>query len=119
MNGPFDYYPCSAFAHFIDSPDTSACLIHPFFWTPARRLSFLQDASDRFEIMCRDPREPDLIELEKGAFNVVGNDWRARLDKVFLENIGKFRKYDGKSVQDLMRALRNKVSSCQLFTFRI
>ena len=59
--------------------------------------------------MCRDPREPDLIELEKGAINVVGSDWQARLDKVFLDNLGKFRKYDGKSVQDLLRALRNKV----------
>jgi RNA polymerase-binding transcription factor DksA len=42
--------------------------------------------------------------------NVVGQDWRARLDKSFQENLGKFRKYDGKSVQDLLRALRNKVS---------
>lgn len=28
-------------------PDTSECTIHPFFWTPAKRLSFLCDASDR------------------------------------------------------------------------
>jgi hypothetical protein len=26
--------------------------------------------------------------------------------------LGKYRKYDGKSVQDLMRALRNKVGCC-------
>lgn len=51
-----------------------------------------------------------LIDLERGAFNVVGNDWNARLDKFFIENLGKYRKYDGRSVQDLMRALRNKVS---------
>lgn len=59
--------------------------------------------------MCRDPRDPDLVELEKGARDVVGHDWQVRLDRVFLDNLGKFRKYDGKSVQDLMRALRNKV----------
>lgn len=52
-----------------------------------------------------------LIELERDAFSVVGNDWNARLDKWFIENLGKYRKYDGRSVQDLMRALRNKVSS--------
>lgn len=51
-----------------------------------------------------------LVKLETGAFNVVGNDWNARLDKFFIENLGKYRKYDGKSIQDLMRALRNKVS---------
>ncbi|KAF8523781.1 hypothetical protein BU17DRAFT_74941 [Hysterangium stoloniferum] len=89
-------------------PDTTNCLIHPFFWTPARRLSFLQEASDVFEIMCRDPREAPLIALETGAFDVVGNDWHTRLDRVFVENLGKFRKYDGRSVQDLLRALRNK-----------
>jgi hypothetical protein len=70
----------------------------------------LQDASDRFEIMCREPRDRDLVSLEAEAANVVGHDWRSRLDKAFLENLGKFRKYDGRSVQDLLRALRNKVS---------
>jgi len=84
-------------------------LLHPFFWDPGRRLNFLQDASDRFEIMCRDPKDAHLLALEKGAQGVVGNDWHMRLDKIFIENLGKYRKYDGKSVQDLMRALRNKV----------
>lgn len=93
-------------------PDTTTCLVHPFFWDPGRRLNFLQDASDRFEVMCRDPKDPDLVALEKDAFSVVGNDWQSRLDKIFIENLGKFRKYDGKSVQDLLRALRNKVSFC-------
>jgi serine/threonine-protein kinase/endoribonuclease IRE1 len=72
-------------------------------------LSFLQDASDRFEVMCREPRDQHLIALEKNAFDIVGHDWHSRLDKIFIENLGKFRKYDGKSVQDLLRALRNKV----------
>jgi serine/threonine-protein kinase/endoribonuclease IRE1 len=47
--------------------------------------------------------------LENNAVKVVGPDWPARLDKIFVENLGKFRKYDGRSVQDLLRALRNKV----------
>jgi Ribonuclease 2-5A len=83
--------------------------MHPYFWDAGQRLGFLQDASDRFEIMCRDPRDPHLILLENDAINVVGPDWPARLDKIFVENLGKFRKYDGRSVQDLLRALRNKV----------
>ena len=90
-------------------PDTEAILLHPFFWTPARRLSFLQDASDRFEIMEREPREAGLVALETGAAEVVGSDWHKRLDRVFIENLGKYRKYQGSSVQDLLRALRNKV----------
>lgn len=90
-------------------PDTSTCLLHPYFWDPGKRLNFLQEVSDRFEIMCRDPRDPLLVELETGAFGVVGNDWNTRLDKWFIETSGNYRKYDGKSVQDLMRALCNKV----------
>jgi serine/threonine-protein kinase/endoribonuclease IRE1 len=96
-----------------DRPDTTSCLLHPFFWDHGRRLTFLQDASDRFEIMCRDPRDPHLVTLEKGAFDIIGNDWHSRLDKIFIENLGKFRKYDGKSVQDLLRALRNKKNHYQ------
>lgn len=89
-------------------PNTTRCLLHPFFWDPGRRLHFLQDASDRFEIMCRDPRDQNLVKLETNALDIVGQDWHSRLDKVFIETLGKFRKYDGKSVQDLLRALRNK-----------
>lgn len=60
--------------------------------------------------MERDPPEKGLVALETGAFDVVGVDWHRRLDKIFIDNLGKFRKYNGKSVQDLLRALRNKVS---------
>jgi serine/threonine-protein kinase/endoribonuclease IRE1 len=87
------------------------CLLHPYFWDAGRRLHFLQDASDRFEIMCRDPKDAVLLVLEREAQSVVGHDWHARLDRVFVENLGKYRKYDGRSVQDLLRALRNKVRS--------
>jgi serine/threonine-protein kinase/endoribonuclease IRE1 len=101
--------PGLAFSDAGDRPDTTTCLMHPYFWEPGRRLGFLQDASDRFEIMCRDPRDPHLVLLENNAIDVVGTDWPSRLDKIFVENLGKFRKYDGRSVQDLLRALRNKV----------
>lgn len=90
-------------------PDTTQCLLHPYFWDSSRRLTFLTDVSDRFEIMCREPKDEHLLELEKDAQKIVGNDWQARLDKMFIENLGKFRKYDPKSIQDLLRALRNKV----------
>ncbi|KAJ7779580.1 ribonuclease 2-5A-domain-containing protein, partial [Mycena olivaceomarginata] len=65
-------------------------------------------ASDRFEIMTQIPKELYLLVLERGASGIVGNDWLSRLDPLFLENLGKFRKYDGRSVQDLLRALGNK-----------
>ena len=67
--------------------------------------------------MCREPRDAVLIRLEKDAAGVVGNDWHQRLDRIVIENLGKYRKYDGRSVQDLMRALRNKVMLFFFFFF--
>ncbi|SAM84556.1 uncharacterized protein UBRO_05840 [Ustilago bromivora] len=89
-------------------PSAAEVLTHPYFWDPNKRLNFLQDASDRFEIMEKDPPMPALVLLESRARNVLGTDWHRRCDKIFLENLGKFRKYDPSSVQDLLRAMRNK-----------
>lgn len=92
-----------------DRPDTAECLVHPFFWTAGRRLNFLCDASDRFEIMETDPPESTVVMLETGAQGVVGKDWHSKLDRTVLNNLGKYRKYKGHTVRDLLRVLRNKV----------
>ena len=63
-----------------------------------------------FEIMELEPPEPTLVMLETDAASVVGRDWYSRLDKVFTNSLGKYRKYKGNSVRDLLRAMRNKVS---------
>lgn len=57
-----------------------------------------------------DPPEASLIQLETNAVDVVGKDWYSRLDKTVTSNLGKYRKYKGNSVRDLLRAMRNKVS---------
>lgn len=84
-------------------------MIHPYFWNNTQRLAFLQDASDRFEIEERNPPSPLLQTLEADAPHVVGRDWYKRLDRVVVNDLGKFRKYDAGSIRDLLRALRNKV----------
>ncbi|KAI8878466.1 hypothetical protein K501DRAFT_228346 [Backusella circina FSU 941] len=89
-------------------PTADTILSHPFFWTPAKRLAFLQDASDRFEIEERDPPSPLLQHLEADASAVIGIDWYKRIDRVVANDLGRFRKYDGKRLRDLLRALRNK-----------
>ena len=94
-------------------PDIEECLLHPLFWNPAKRLGFLRDASDRFEVMFKDPMDKALIRLERDAKNVVGTDWHRTLDRssnrILIKNLRQSRKYDGSSVRDLLRALRNKV----------
>jgi len=62
-----------------------------------------------------EPPEATLVMLETDAETVVGRDWYIKLDKVFINNLGKYRKYKGGSVRDLLRAMRNKVSVNVLF----
>ena len=99
-------------------PDIETCLLHPFLWDPTKRLGFLLDASDRFEIMCKDPMDRVLIRLERDAKSIVGADWHQTLDQILIKNLRQSRKYCGGSVRDLLRALRNKVTlSFQIFSF--
>ena len=91
-----------------DRPDATTVLQHPFFWTAERRLNFLLDVSDRFEIEERDPPSPLLLLLESEAEQIVQNNWYSKLDRHLIDNLGKYRKYNGASILDLLRALRNK-----------
>lgn len=89
-------------------PDATDVLLHPFFWSAERRLDFLLKVSDRFEVEPRDPPSALLNLLEVDAARVVGSDWHTKLDKGFVENLGKYRKYHGNKIMDLLRAMRNK-----------
>ncbi|KAF3916533.1 Endoribonuclease [Dactylellina cionopaga] len=89
-------------------PDATAVLTHPFFWSADKKLTFLLDVSDRFEKEERDPPSPLLQRLESFAKPTFGVDWYKKLDKCFIDNLGKHRKYQGDRMLDLLRALRNK-----------
>lgn len=102
-------------------PTALHVLNHPFFWKAEKRLAFLCDCSDHFE---RQPRgtwddsytgdSADLRRLEDRAVEVIGGpsidkcDFLAKLDRAFVDTLGKQRKYSGYRVLDLLRALRNK-----------
>lgn len=90
-------------------PTATNVLSHPYFWDAGRRLAFLQDASDRFDIMERDPPTAALVALELNASHVLGGtDWHRRIDRQVMEDLNKRRRYDPKSVAALLRAIRNK-----------
>ncbi|KAF9907889.1 bifunctional endoribonuclease/protein kinase ire1 [Linnemannia zychae] len=103
-----------------DRPDAFMVMHHPFFWSANKRLMFMQDCSDRFEIEDRGDAavaaaaagyeyvSPLLAKLEHNATDVLGKDWYKVLDRHLIDNLGKYRKYQGNSVRDLLRALRNK-----------
>ena len=86
-----------------------ATLRHPYFWNTVQQLSFLQDLSDRLEIESKEPLSPLLKQLERLSTKVFGRDWTIKMNKTVLDSMSKYRKYNGNSLQDLLRALRNKV----------
>ncbi|KAG0086097.1 bifunctional endoribonuclease/protein kinase ire1 [Podila epicladia] len=95
-----------------ERPDAFEVMHHPFFWSANKRLMFMQDCSDRFEVEDRgndgEIQSPLLAKLEHNAKDILGRDWYKVIDRTLVENLGKYRKYDGNSVRDLLRALRNK-----------
>ncbi|KAK6456764.1 uncharacterized protein RJT20DRAFT_126815 [Scheffersomyces xylosifermentans] len=89
-------------------PSTSKILNHPLFWSTSKRLEFLLKVSDRFEIERRDPPSDLLLELEACGDAVHQGNWHKKFDSEFMDNLGKYRKYQPEKLMDLLRALRNK-----------
>jgi serine/threonine-protein kinase/endoribonuclease IRE1 len=81
---------------------------HPFFWSPAKRLNFLCDVSDHWERETREPPSTDLLILESFGASTHNGDFLKKLDRKFIDTLGKQRKYTGDRMLDLLRALRNK-----------
>ncbi|GMF08230.1 unnamed protein product [[Candida] boidinii] len=90
-------------------PDMSKVLKHPYFWSVEKKLDFLLRVSDRFEVEKRDPPSDLLVALESVSNNVLGSKgWFAKFDNDFMDNLGKYRKYNTHKIMDLLRAMRNK-----------
>lgn len=89
-----------------ERPNCSAILMHPMFWDTTKILNFFQDVSDRVDISEVD--EFVLKNLELGGDAVVLNDWGDHIDQDLIIDLRKFRTYFGRSVRDLLRAMRNK-----------
>lgn len=90
-------------------PDISVVMKHPYFWSDEKKLDFLLKVSDRFEVERRDPPSELLLKLETIASEVLGpQGWFDKFDNTFIENLGKYRKYNTHKLMDLLRAIRNK-----------
>ena len=83
-------------------------LSHPYFWNSTKKLMFLQDMSDRLDV--EDKASSSLLKafepMSKQVFGTSG--WHSKVDRELFENLGKYRKYQSDSLQDLLRAMRNK-----------
>ncbi|KAJ8404258.1 hypothetical protein AAFF_G00340310 [Aldrovandia affinis] len=89
-----------------ERPPAESVLKHPFFWSLEKQLHFFQDVSDRIEKEALDG--PVVRQLERGGRAVVKGDWRKNITVPLQTDLRKFRSYKGRSVRDLLRAMRNK-----------
>lgn len=90
-------------------PDINEVMKHPYFWSVEKKLDFLLKVSDRFEVERRDPPSELLLKLEEVANKILGSKgWFAKFDDNFIDNLGKYRKYNTHKLMDLLRAIRNK-----------
>ncbi|CAO1401087.1 unnamed protein product [Diamesa hyperborea] len=91
---------------FLKEKRTSIELIlkHPFFWSTEKLLTYIIDVAVRIE----EKDKNFFNKLETKKRNVVGNDWTRGLDDIYLE-ISKGRDYDGTSVVDLVKTIRNRI----------
>ncbi|KAI5067273.1 hypothetical protein GOP47_0017801 [Adiantum capillus-veneris] len=94
----------------LQRPDIGNIRVHPLFWSSEKRLKFLCDASDYVEVEDKENKSPIIEDLEVASQSALGCSWAEKLDAVFLQNIGKYRKYNFNNVRDLLRVIRNKSS---------
>ncbi|XP_037363972.1 serine/threonine-protein kinase/endoribonuclease IRE2 [Talpa occidentalis] len=87
-------------------PSALQVLAHPFFWSRAKQLQFFQDVSDWLEK--ESEQGPLLRALEAGGAAVVRCNWHMHISVPLQTDLRRFRSYQGTSVRDLLRAMRNK-----------
>ena len=84
--------------------------IHPLFWDAEKTLGFFVDVSNRLEK--RDSTASYLkSELEQNSSQTCRNDFMQILEPTIRNDLAATRRqtYYGNSVEQLLRALRNKV----------
>lgn len=90
-------------------PAAKDVLAHPMWWDGEKKVQFLIDASDRVELEDRMSDRTLVRALEARATKAIRTpDWTKKLDARLLENMGRYREYDGGSLRDLLRVIRNK-----------
>jgi serine/threonine-protein kinase/endoribonuclease IRE1 len=93
-------------------PNCQQILAHPYFWPAQKQVAFLQDLSDRFEFEDRKPSSAiiDAFESRRKVIFEGNNAWNRLLDSKVWYDLCSYRRYNGHSARDLLRALRNKRS---------
>ena len=89
-------------------PLAKSLINNPYFWDPERILGFIIDISNRLEnrgTMASIVRS----HLQNGCQDVIRGNWMQHLEQKIVSNLNIHRRYNGHQVEDLIRAIRNKV----------
>ncbi|KAJ6649335.1 Serine/threonine-protein kinase/endoribonuclease IRE1 [Pseudolycoriella hygida] len=78
---------------------------NPLFWNADKVLNFIVDVSNRLEN--REMNEEIREEIRYIEADVVRENWYTKLDTPVVDALKARRSYDGSSMQDLVRAIRN------------
>ncbi|XP_043709123.1 serine/threonine-protein kinase/endoribonuclease IRE1a-like [Telopea speciosissima] len=85
-------------------PKAMEVLHHPLFWNSEKRLSFIQETSNRLKMEIKS----ELLDaLENVAPDAFGGKWNKKMEPVFINHIGH-KQYKFGSTRDLLRLMRNK-----------
>ncbi|KAJ3431863.1 serine/threonine-protein kinase/endoribonuclease ire1 [Anaeramoeba flamelloides] len=79
---------------------------HPMFWDANQKLNFLLNASDVLEF--EQNNSPLIQAFEKNGHRIFGENWMDYFDELFLSQLQIYRNYNGSSLRDLLRIIRNK-----------
>ncbi|EKE39919.1 hypothetical protein ENUP19_0154G0008 [Entamoeba nuttalli] len=83
-------------------PSADQIMALPLFWDFNKKLNFIKNASDLFEM------DPSMIITRELDASGIGIRWQQSLDPGLVDSLVKFRKYDFNKTRDLLRAIRNK-----------
>lgn len=91
-----------------DRPLAQSLLNNPYFWETERILGLFIDISNRLEK--RDSIASNVRNhLHEGSHDVIRGNWLQHLDNAVVSDLHRHRGYNGGQVEDLIRAIRNKV----------
>eukprot|EP00761_Pharyngomonas_kirbyi_P010425 gb/GECH01010445.1/.p1 GENE.gb/GECH01010445.1/~~gb/GECH01010445.1/.p1 ORF type:complete len:1492 (+),score=302.25 gb/GECH01010445.1/:1-4476(+) len=80
---------------------------HPYFWSEEEKLGFLGNVSDQLGKEKDKSIVYQKLEKQKKTLFCGDTTWAGRIDRVVLDNVERFRKYDHTSVVELLRLIRN------------
>ncbi|XP_037040714.1 serine/threonine-protein kinase/endoribonuclease IRE2-like [Bradysia coprophila] len=88
-------------------PTSAKVASNPLFWKAEKLLNFIVDISNKLEK--RDSSSDQIrSEMKTIESDIVGGDWLKKLDAEIVRNLQQRRGYNGTSMEDLIRAIRNK-----------